>query len=84
MYIAHASEIFYNKDRSGVGLIINLRHSSRAILLYIQLTSVPVHKVAHVQLPRYPASFIMKYKMIQKKNLGFPTSKVINSIRSRL
>ena len=38
MYIAHASEIFYNKGRSGVGLIINLRHSSRAILLYIQLT----------------------------------------------
>ena len=35
MYIAHASEIFYNKDRSGVGLILNLRHSSRAILFNI-------------------------------------------------
>ena len=54
MYVAHASGIFYNKGRSGVGLIINLRHSSRAILLYIQLTSVPVDEVAHMKLQGAP------------------------------
>ena len=37
--------IFYNKDRSGVGLILNFRHPSRAIIIgcdsYISVTSKP-------------------------------------------
>ena len=73
MYIANSAGIFYNKNRSGVGLIINLRHSSRAILFEVNWLVCQLTKWHMWSCQGAPHR--VEYKMIQKKTFGFPTSK---------